>query len=454
MNRAAIVDTTTGVVQSLIVSSPFFGAAELEAGQTIIYNVPDTVSGYGSHVYNFTTQTWVPATAPPPPSPPAPTDDELLEPALFRRVSSFPGTAIQQLQTGLAWAAPLPAGSLLMDNAAIVGTNLTIPQQSFTLEGAGIGRTSFQPSNTTVAGNPFIHLNPTHNGTKISDFSVFNTNVSTGTTTTFLIKSTAGAAAGQITIENAYMTGGEGQRTLHHIHIDGSLKPTEPSGVRQTYLDNVTVFGTQSYGIKIESAKGVYGKNISVFPAGGPMAGAGNTYSPAQENGGIQITGTSGNKSDGILLSGDDVGRIAIDNTNDARIEFLQIAGNVDIAANSQNCLIIGGQYGGTKNILSDTSGWLQPRDAANSWGANSGWFAGIGGTLTQVIRTTLTSAGATAIQFPRPFKFGTIPTVTVCSVGTLTLVNQSNPPNATYCYIQTGVANTPVHIIAVGEHY
>ncbi len=69
-----------------------------------------------------------------------------------------------------------------------------------------------------------------------------------------------------------------------------------------------------------------------------------------------------------------------------------------------------------------------------------------------QVIRTTL-PAGSSAIAFPRAFKIGTTPTVTISNVFTIQAVNQVQQPNATFVYPQCNTA-TEVHIIAIGEAY
>jgi Protein of unknown function (DUF2793) len=368
-----------------------------------------------------------------------------------RKVSDFQGaTPSDSLGSALQWSTTQPAGGLRLEAVPYVATNIAMPTTQFNFEAAGSGRTSFQPSQRTASSPAFFAFGPQHNSSTLSEFSFFNLNTNaTFPTTTFSIISTAAAAAGDIKISRAYITGAVGQKTKNQINFDGSLRTSEPRGVRNPVLEDLTLFGCEEAAIYGNMLNGLWAKNVNIYAAGGPA------WTPSSNAGAIIITAPNSTTlaSDGNFMSGQDCLKIDISNAVDARFDYLQISGDVNVAASCQNVMIIGAQYGGAKNINSITSGWLQPRDLAGVFTANNGWFGSGGGRLYQLIRTT-TIVGAVAVAFPVSFKAGTVPYVTITSVGAIIAVNQSNQPQPSQCFLQCNTAGVAVHIIAIGEAY
>ena len=150
------------------------------------------------------------------------------------------------------------------------------------------------------------------------------------------IRSTATYAASFTSLEDVVLTSDALNGWDNTLDIDGSLKTTAPSGARDISLRNVTVFGAAGFAARFASVKGLSWHGGAIFPASGNNAASG----------GLQITGTTANRSEIVRLDVWAANGVNLTHCDDVMLQIARIGAingvsiNNDTSAN--DCRVVG----------------------------------------------------------------------------------------------------------------
>ncbi len=113
-----------------------------------------------------------------------------------------------------------------------------------------------------------LNLTDGSSGTRIHDMSVQSSSGKTAGSMICVTSSTTYAISG-ISFENLWLTTGGTDTQTYTLYIDGTLKTTSPSGIRDVFLKNVHAFGATDFAVGIQSVIGLSWMGGGIYPAGG-----------------------------------------------------------------------------------------------------------------------------------------------------------------------------------------
>lgn len=186
-------------------------------------------------------------------------------------------------------------------------------------------------------------------GSRISNMAIESAAGKTGGSMISAICSSSFAISG-LCFENLWLSTFGSNTQNCTLYLNGSSKTTAPTGLRDTSLKNVHVFGANGYSVVLSSVEGLGWFGGGVYPAGGTNAASG----------GIQIGGTSGNKSNDVTIMIPTSGGLNLTNCD---FMSLHIANLGDISGTSVN----------NDNSCSDTCVYGQPSGTVAGNGVRSG---------------------------------------------------------------------------------
>ena len=174
------------------------------------------------------------------------------------------------------------------------------------------------------------------NGSSVSQMSI-ESNGAPGGATGCLISLIASAsdAPDYCHFSDLYLT--SNNTDVFKIYIDGSLRTGSPSGVRDTFISNCSIFGGSLGGVYAKSVVGFHMTSCDTFPAGGV-------------SGKIVITGITGNKSFYVNIDGATLNGLALDELNFGNFNAAVYTANITNASTADT-IIVQGSLGATVTV-------------------------------------------------------------------------------------------------------
>lgn len=179
----------------------------------------------------------------------------------------------------------LPKGTVLLNSKP---NNIDFP---WDLGGKGINGTVIKRNYSQAGSTGCLNLVDNSSASKIHDMAIESAAGTTGGSLISVVSSASFAVSGVI-LENLWLSTMGSDTHTNTIIFDGSAKTSAPNGVRDTSLQNVHVFGATGVSVLMTSVSGFSWFGGGIYPAGGT-----STLS-----GGVQITGTSSNKSTYVTM--------------------------------------------------------------------------------------------------------------------------------------------------------
>ena len=174
------------------------------------------------------------------------------------------------------------------------------------------------------------------NGSSISQMSI-ESNGAPGGATGCLISLIASAsdAPDFCRFSDLYLT--SNSTDAYKIFIDGSLRTGSPSGVRDTFISNCSIFGGGNGGVYAKSVVSFHMTSCDTFPAGGV-------------SGKIVITGITGNKSNYVNIDGAYLNGLLLEELNFGNFNAAIFSANITNASTADT-IIVQGSLGATVTV-------------------------------------------------------------------------------------------------------
>ena len=171
----------------------------------------------------------------------------------------------------------------------------------------------------------------------------------------------------------------------YKIFIDGSLRTGSPSGVRDTFISNCSIFGGGNGGVYAKSVVVFHMTSCDTFPAGGT-------------SGKITITGVAGNKSNYANVDGSFIDGLALDQLNFGNFNAAVFGSNITNASTGDTIIVQGALAAG----VTVQQFWLNSIFLSNTGTPNDFLIGGKArGNILQVtdgVSTPSTEAGYSSI--------------------------------------------------------
>jgi hypothetical protein len=218
------------------------------------------------------------------------------------------------------------------------------------IEGASQSSTVLLRDYNETGSTPFITINS--NGVTLSSFMIKSAAGRSGGSALGIISSSTYATS-FIVLEDINLTSAGTDSWTNTIYIDGSAKTTAPAGVRDVQARGVYVFGSTGFSIYASAVKGLSFQG-AVYSASGTGAASG----------GIQITGTSANKSEVVRFDLAGCNGLNLTNCDDVRIESSRIGSINGVSVNNDSsasdCRVIGEANGAVYTNWSNQSSFSE----------------------------------------------------------------------------------------------
>jgi hypothetical protein len=195
--------------------------------------------------------------------------------------------------------------------------------------GDGISNTRlFRDFAAGASGEGIFNFVGGANGSSVSQMSI-ESNGSPGGATGCLISLIASASSAPdfCRFSDLYLT--SNNTDVFKIYIDGSLRTGSPSGVRDTFISNCSIFGGSLGGVYAKSVVAFHMTSCDTFPAGGV-------------SGKIVITGDPSNKSNYVNIDGAYIHGLALDQLNFGNFNAAVFAGNITNASTADTIIVQG----------------------------------------------------------------------------------------------------------------
>ena len=199
---------------------------------------------------------------------------------------------------------------------------------SISIVGDGIANTRlFRDFTVSSASQGLFNFVAGANGSSVSQMSIESNGVPSLSGCLISLIANSSGAPDFCRFSNLYLTSNNTDN--YKIYIDGSLRTSSPTGVRDTFISNCSIFGGSIAGVYAKSVVALHMTSCDTFPAGGT-------------SGKIVITGTSSNKSNYVNIDGASIDGAALDNLNFGNLNSAVFSANITNASSADTVIVQG----------------------------------------------------------------------------------------------------------------